>query len=407
MTAFLIVAMLFLGGAMLMLLPSLLQSAGAAASAAQASLALHEDQRRELRDDAATGLVPSDRLAQSEAEIERRAAEDAGADERPQHAGPARRTAIALLLLLPLASISTYLHLGRPQAVAPTASAVPAGPGHTMTEAQIVERVAALAERLRADPGNAEGWVMLGRSYTALGRYRDGAGALQRAVALVPGNAGLLADLADVTAMAQGRRLAGEPAQLIQRALDADPKHPKSLALAGSVAFEARDYDAARSYWQRLMAVLPPGSDMQRSVQSSLDEATQLASAGAAPIAASGSSANDAGRVRGTVRITAALAAKVQPGDTLFVFARAAQGARIPLAVWRVPVGALPREFVLDDSMAMSPQLRLSGAAQVVVGARISRSGNATPQAGDLVGVSAAVAPGTSGVEVVIDGTQP
>ena len=258
---------------------------------------------------------------------------------------------------------------------------------------------------------------MLGRSYAALGRYADGATALKRAVDLLPPDAGLLADLADLTGMAQGRRLAGEPARLVQAALDLDPRHVKALALAGSVAFEARDYAAARDLWERLAAQLPAESPLLRSVRGSIAEATQLEggvvtttsttpAATAAPAPAA--SPSPAAELRGEAELAPELAGRVAPTDTVFVFARAAEGPRMPLAVQRVPAGAATRwAFVLDDRSAMSPQWRLSGQSRVVVGVRISKSGQATPQPGDLVGESAPVAVGERALRVRIDRVQP
>ena len=278
----------------------------------------------------------------------------------------------------------------------------------------------------------AEGWVMLGRSYTALSRYRDAAAAFKKATELVPGNADLLADYADVLAMAQGRRLAGEPAKVIQQALDADPRNVKALALAGSVAFEAKDYANARGYWERLVAVVPPDSEIARSVRGSIAEATQLERGGAAPAQAQAaarpaqaqaqaqapaqptqaqSPAQPAvaggPRVTGEVTISKELAGKVAPGDTLFVYARAAQGPRVPLALARRAASELPYRFALDDSMAMAPNFKLSGFQQVVVEARVSRSGQATPQSGDLIGQVGPVAPGAEGLKITIDRVQP
>lgn len=347
----------------------------------------------------------------------------------PRSARADRRLAIALAVLLPLASVLTYLQLGRPEAVAPqivpsAAPATQAGTAaagnarHAVTPEQLQQRAMALAERLQAEPGDAQGWVMLGRTHVMLARYADAAAALRRAAALLPGDASLLADLADVTGMAQGRRLAGEPARLIQQALDLDPRHGKALALAGSVAFETRDYPAARAYWQRLLELLPPGSDMARAMQGSIAQATQLEAgtqpapgqpagnggAAAQPVSTSGAAA---AALTGTVRLSPALQSRLAPGDTLFVFARAAQGPRMPLAILRRPADGQAFEFRLDDSMAMQPAMRLSAFAQVVVGARISRSGNATPQTGDLVGQSAVVAPSAQGVQILIDSLQP
>jgi cytochrome c-type biogenesis protein CcmH len=268
--------------------------------------------------------------------------------------------------------------------------------------------IPALAERVKSEPNNAEGWLLLGRSYTALGRYRDAAIAMRRANDIVPGNAGLLADLADIIAMAQNKRLAGEPARLVQQALDIDPRHAKTLALAGSVAFEAKDYAAARGYWERLVAVLAPDSPMLPSVRTNIAQVTSLegankAVAGAAPVS---TATPAAAALTGTVELSPVLAHRVATGDTLFVFARAAEGPRMPLAIVRASA-RLPFAFTLDDSMAMSPQLKLSSFSHVVVGARVSRSGNATPQPGDLIGQSTALPPGTPNVRVLIDQIQP
>jgi cytochrome c-type biogenesis protein CcmH len=205
--------------------------------------------------------------------------------------------AFALLVGLGIAagSVSTYVALGRPDAAVPYAEqaaqpAQPAGTGNadaqrSVTPEQIEKMVAALAARLEAQPNDAAGWQRLARSYTVLGRYRDAALAMRRASQLLPGDPNLLAELADLLGMTQGKRLAGEPARLVQQALDLDPRHAKALALAGSVAFEARDYAAARGYWERLLGVLPPDSPMQRSALANIAQAASL-ERGVTPLAA-------------------------------------------------------------------------------------------------------------------------
>jgi cytochrome c-type biogenesis protein CcmH len=414
MNAFWLVAALFVAGALAWLLPPLWRPREHAADAAPVNLALRRREARELEAEAAQGLVAADRLEEARAELRRRVIEDADAQAPPVQRAPARLTALVLALLLPLASVLIYRQLGTPQAAAPAVAAAPTGAdAHRLTPEQIAGRTSALAERLRNQPDDLAGWVMLGRSYTALGRYGDGAAALRRASELAPRDAGLLADLADLSAMAQGKRLAGEPARLVQRALDIDPGHVKALALAGSVAFEAQDYAAAQAHWQRLLDRLPPGSDAARSVQGSLREVRQRQAA-AAPVAgvaatvpAAPAGATASGAVGGQVRLSPALASRLQPGDTLFVFARAAEGPRMPLAVLRQAWDGRPLVFRLDDTMAMAPQMKLSLFPRVVVGARVSRQGSATPQPGDLVGSSAVVAPGAQGVDLVIDAVQP
>lgn len=268
----------------------------------------------------------------------------------------------------------------------------------------IVEKLAA---RMRANPEDPEGWKILARSYAALGRFKEASEAYANATARSPGDAQLFADYADALAMAQGRSLEGEPEKLIARALAVDPRNVKALALAGTVAFNRKDYAKAVEYWERILAVVPPDSEFARGARANIAEARSLAGgtlAAQPPAAAAPASpAADATRVSGTVKLAPALAAKVEPNDTVFIFARAAEGPKMPLAILRRQASDLPVEFALDDSMAMTPQMKLSSFPLVVIGARVSKSANATPQPGDLEGLSAPIKAGANGVSVVID----
>ena len=274
----------------------------------------------------------------------------------------------------------------------------------------MVER---LAERLKGDPGNVEGWLLLGRSYSAFGRFKESSEAYAKAARLRPDDAQLLADYADALGMALGRKLEGEPEKLIARALEIDPRNLKALALAGTVAFERKDYKVAAAHWERMLPLVEPDSDDARSIRANVDEARSLAGGRApqkaavdaqasAPAPAAPAAAPNA-RLQGEVRLAPALAEKTSPTDTVFIFARAAQGPQMPLAVLRKQVRDLPVAFALDDSMAMSPAMMLSGFAEVVVGARVSKSGDVAAKPGDLQGQSAPVASNANGVAVVID----
>ncbi len=413
MSVFWIVVTLLLVGALLMLLPPLWQPRRPAAqpTADGVNLSIYRDQMQEAERDLDTGLIAAEQMGQVRSDIQRRLLEDAPAGTA-ERAAPtaARRSAIALALLIPIGSVLTYLALGDQRIGTPaTATGNPSADSrHSVTPEQIQKMVATLAERLKSEPDNAEGWMMLARSYTTLGRYADAVIAFRRASELAPTNATLLADYADVLGMAQGKRLSGEPTRLIQRALDANPQHVKALALAGSASFEARDYAAARDFWERLLAVAPPQSDIARSIQGSIAQVRRLEGATpAAPAVAAEIAAGATPSVSGEVSISPALAAGVAPGNTLFIYARATQGQRMPLAIIKRPVGVWPAPFVLDDAMAMAPDLKLSGFGQVIVTARISKSGTAAPQTGDLVGQSAPVAPGATGLRIMIDKVQP
>jgi cytochrome c-type biogenesis protein CcmH len=264
---------------------------------------------------------------------------------------------------------------------------------HGATVQQLETMVGRLAARLRDNPEDAEGWKLLGRSYAALGRFGEAADAYAKAAMRTPRDPQLLIDFADVLAMARGQRLAGEPEKLVQRALEIDPQNLKGLALAGTAAFERKDFAQAAAYWQRMLPLVPADSEDARVIQQNVAEARELA----------GSTKS----LQGTVSLSPGLKGRAAPDDVVFVFARAAEGPPMPLAVARTRVKDLPYSFRLDDSMAMTPAMKLSAFARVVVGARVSKSGNAAAQPGDLQGASAPVANDAGEVRVVIDRVVP
>jgi cytochrome c-type biogenesis protein CcmH len=266
-----------------------------------------------------------------------------------------------------------------------------------------------LARRLQAQPEDGPGWAMLARSYAALDRHDDALPAYAKAIALVTDDAALMADYADALALQQGRKLQGLPMQWVQKALKLDPTQPKALMLAGTEAFERQDHAGAAKFWDRAVRSAPSDSPFLAQARSSRDEARRLA--GLPPKTdttdATAATGMPVARVSGTVSLAPALAAKARPEDTVFIYARAAEGSRMPLAMVKRQVKDLPLKFELDDSMAMSPQARLSSARQVIVMARVSASGQAQAQSGDLEGTSKPVALGQASLAVVVDRVQP
>ena len=195
----------------------------------------------------------------------------------------------------------------------------------------------------------------------------------------------------------------GKSLELIERALKADPTHWKALALAGTAAFNRKDYKGAVAYWERMKATVPPGSPIAGSIDASIAEARELGGLQAQPgarqvrprpsprrrrrrVPRPQAATLPGATIGGTVSLAPALAARAAPTDTVFIFARASEGPRMPLAILRKQVKDLPVAFTLDDSMAMAPNFALSNFPSVIVGARISKSGNASPQSGDLEG---------------------
>ena len=280
--------------------------------------------------------------------------------------------------------------------------------------AQIIAMVDKLAERLKQDPSDGEGWAMLARSYSVMERNAEALDAYARAVALRKDDPSLLVDYADALAVKNNHSLAGEPMKLITQALKIDPANLKGLALAGTDAFVRGDFVQAVRYWSEVEKVGPPDNALVQRVSSSLPEARSRAGLPAAPApmsapapaqaaATPSAPSSAAASVSGTVTLSPALLAKASPQDTVFIFARPASGARMPLAAQRVQVKDLPYRFTLDDSKSMSPATPLSSSAQVVLGARISKSGDAIPQPGDLSGQVGPVALGTQGIALEIN----
>jgi cytochrome c-type biogenesis protein CcmH len=425
MIAFIVVAALLVVAALAVLLAPLLRGGRngvpSADDSAQSNLRILRAQLRELDDELAAGSLDAQQHAAARAEIERRALDEAAPAAVPaSRARPGRRSAIALALALPLAAAALYAVLGNRDGLNPAivaGAAAASGETTPPTPAQMQAAVEQLAERLKAEPENAEGWAVLGRSYLQLDRVEAARDAFAQAVQRRGDDPDLLADYADALARTQDRNLGGEPEKLLQRALAIDPDHGKALVLAGAAAMARQDFDGALAHWTRLRQRLPADTPMVQGLDAAIDRARTAKGlpplSAAAPAAGQG---GDAPKVAATatplaVTVTLApeLAAKVQPGDTLFVFARAAEGPRQPLAVSRQALAGAPNAPIvvqLDDSQAMTREHRLSGASRVVVGARISRQGSATPAAGDLEGESTPTAP-RGQTRIVIDRVRP
>ena len=425
-------SMFLIGAALLALLatavltrPLWWRGRAAASSRTSPEAARVQAQLQQLKALHEAGALADAAWAQAREPLEKRLVDLVTADTAADSADFAARSprlAAGLAVVVVGVAAAGYAWLGNPAALDATARAnpdVPAGNGHSVTREQIEAMVERLAERMRERPDDADGWAMLGRSHAVLGQHDKALPAFKRAAELRSDDPTLLADYADALAVVNGNTLEGEPAKLIERALAIDPRHLKALSLAGTLAFDRQDFAGAVRHWEQMLAVAPD-SELTRQIQGGIDEARRRLGGGAplasaapaaarpappavpAPAAAPSPGAGGPSSVSGRVTLSGKLASKAAPDDTVFIFARPAEGPRMPLAILRKQVRDLPLAFTLDDSMAMSPAARLSSATSVVVGARISKSGNATAQPGDLQGFSAAVAPGATGLSIEI-----
>jgi cytochrome c-type biogenesis protein CcmH len=386
MTGFLIAAAVAVVLVMLLLLRPFVWSRPASRmSQRQMNAAVYRDQLAKLDQDLAEGTLNTEDHARSRDELQRRALVDMREDDAVPTLRAPKRTMLAVGLLVPLAAIALYAVLGNVDAL------TGGGAEQKVTQADVERMVASLAAKLEQNPTDYKGWVMLARSYKVMGRTAEAEKAFDRALPMVDADPQLLADYADVVVTNANGNFAGKPQQLIDKALKLDPNAPMALWLAGTAAFSRGNKDEAIGHWEHLATLLPVDSEDGRNLQAALAEVrgkaplnAQAVAAQPAPAAAPVvAAANGTASVTGTVELDAALKGKASAKDTIMVIARA-PGMRMPLAVLRVPATQLPLKFTLDDSLSMSPQAKLSGASEVEVEARISKSGQAMPEPGDL-----------------------
>ncbi|MBK1655819.1 c-type cytochrome biogenesis protein CcmI [Allochromatium vinosum] len=367
-------------------------------------------------------------------------AETAATTEHSSSALSRWALALVLTIVVPAATVLAYLEIGRTDLIDQRQTAAMADGANTEA-ASLEELVQQLEKRLEQEPANIDGWMMLSRTYLAMGRLNAGAKAMERAYALAPNEVELKIAYAEVLGLADpNKSLLGRPAELIAEALAQDPTNSNARWFSGLVAFQRGQYQAARTTWQSILDELAPESEEADNLRKMMDEALRRAgipaetasvtpgeagettaseteaSASATPQADTADTQTESEVPAATSRTSLTVAVsldpsvsdRVSPDDTVFVFARAVQGPPMPLAVQRLQVKDLPATVTLDDSQAMNPALRLSAFEQVQVGARVSMSGQATPQSGDLFGESEPVQRDAgSNVQIRIDRVRP
>lgn len=383
----------------------------------QLNTAVVKEQLAELQADLDSGKLDQSAYAAARHDLQRELLDELDKQkESSTQNTQSGRWAIALFVpLIPLLAIVLYQQLGAGDLL----KKIEAGPAQQASTSDgsapphnIEEVVTKLAQRLSEQPDNLEGWVLLARAYTRMQRFQDAAEAYEQARRLAGDNPDLLVDYADMLVAAEGGRFSDKVGQLLQTALQQQPDNIKGLWLMGHWKYQRDDNQGAIENWQKVAQRLPPGNDKDAAAirqQIQMAQARMTGDGDAAPAATEVSSSTKPDTATGgsivvSVTLDAALAGKVAPDDTVFVFARAVSGPRMPLAIARKKVSDLPLKVTLDDSMAMSPAMVLSNFPQVTLGARISKSGQAMPQSGDIQGTRSPVTPGQKEtVQIVID----
>jgi len=376
----------------------------------------------ELHKQRETGDLSDEEFDQARRDLELALAQDleGTAEKGASTARPGGRWALLVAaLVIPLVTVPVYLHIGSPELIdGRTVTQTAAGHGAQGELPPIEQLVTQLRARMEANPDNAEGWFLLGRTYMRLQNYADAVYAFEKVVELLPEETAGLLSLADAMTMRDGRQVGTRAGQLLEKALSIDPNSVTALWLLGNAAQDRGDTAAALGYWQRAYPLLSDEPSMQSELGQMITGAggeIPAAPAALPPIMASAATAGTppptqpapATGVAITVEVALAprLFEQLSASDTIFVLARAESGPPMPLAVSRHQADELPLRVTLTDEMAMMPAMRLSAFPRVKISAKVSKSGQAGTQPGDLVASDVVVdsASPPDSVQLVID----
>ncbi len=375
-------------------------------------VAVYRDRQREIEREWAADRLTADEARTALDELVAQMARELPEESEPTastraRSGPAaaRGAAIVIALVVPAAALMIYLSLGMPELAT---EEITAADGE-IDDRKLDQMIADLERRVRGNPEDGEAWMMLAGARKFRGQPGEANQAFEEALRRVPPSARLLAEFAESLAITQDGRFDGRPFALLEQALRLDPDDPKAIALMGAAQFQAGNLTAARSHLRRLLDSMPPDQqqrDALRDVLARID--ARIAAGDSAPSPTDATAARQAATtgaeaLSGRVELDPALTERAKAARTLFVVARSPAGPRVPFAVLRIDNPSLPLDFRLDDSLAMDPSRRLSGADQVVIEVRLSTSGNATRQPGDLIGESKIIRPGEQGLSLRIN----
>lgn len=371
----------------------------------QTNLSIYRDQLQELESDLVNATLDQAQYETAKRELERRALEEYE-DEQSVLAsggsGPNWTLATIVAVLIPLVTVSFYLALGTPVALDKENVTSQVQEGHDLSPERLLAMIDGINDRLRSNPDDVDSWHMLAKTSQAIGKFPEAAKAYRELIRRVPPDAQLLADFADTLAVVNGRSLVGEPQELIEQALKLDPKNIKALALGGTVSFQKQEFSQAAARWRQILDLVPADAEFAQRIRESVADAEQRARASVVTGNSDQKLKSKNASVSGNIVLDSAVAKAVSSDDTVFVFARAANGPRMPLAILRMRVKDIPASFELTEAMSMAPEMSISKFSDLLIGARISKSGNATPQPGDWESELVPAKVGVTGLSLVI-----
>jgi len=409
MISFLIVTSIMVLVAFAFILPPLLgRSRPSGVVRNELNISIFKERLQELERDLENELLSSEQFDAAKSELERGLLQDVDEADAGTSAPIQKKQspwgALITLILVPVVAAGFYMKLGSTDMLDGSARAPVNLQEEVNQQHQVEDMIAGLETKLQQNPNDSKGWYMLARTYSALDRYADAVGAFERAYAITGDDAEILVNYAEALAMVDKGNFTGRSAKMVERALELNPKHDKGLWIAGFAAFQQQKYQNAIAHWQKLAPRFPPESregqmlaEYMGQARDALGQVSQAVQPQPKPepqpepqLAGNGLAVK--------VSLSGELSSKADAEDVVFIFARATKGPRMPLAIVKKRVKDLPIEVLLDDSMAMIPDMKISNFEELVVGARISKSGNAQPQSGDLQG---AVRSGNSSAETI------
>jgi len=386
MTSFLIPAFLLLVLVLVLLLrPFIFPPKVEATSRRQMNAAIYREELEKLEAERTVGSINSTDYEIAHAEMRQRLFQDTNEEDDRSVMGSSKITVIGLCVFITVLSAGFYFSLGDATRIAEK----------PMTQEGVEKMVAEFATKMEKDPTNLQGWVMLARSYRILGRNEDAAKAYERAGNFIDSDPQLLADYADVLASNANGNFSGKPQKLINQALKLDPNNLMALWLSGTASYAVGNYKAAVQTWEKLAQQLPPGTEDARSIEASIADARAKGGLSAK------ASVNTKG-ISGKIEISADLKSKVKSGDIVMVIARK-PGERMPVAVLKTSVSEFPMDFSLTDALAMNPSALLSQLTEASIEVRISKTGMAKSEVGDLISAAQIVKVGANNIRLVID----
>ena len=366
------------------------------ASQANANAKVYRDQISDLDREHESGHISDEEWQQSRDELSVRLLEDTAAVDDPAAKAekPAVWTAVVLAVAMPISAMGLYMWVGNPEALNPLALKSP----DQVDQKDLAKLAQTLADRLQSQPDNLQGWVMLGRTYRTLENFDASLKAYDTALKMSADD-DLQLERIEVMAMQRQGQFEGEPWRVIREILQKDPQHFGALLTAGSASYAEGKYADALKYWEQARKPLDANNPDLPGLENAIATVRDKLGMPTKPVPSVSSALN----VSGQISLSAALKAKVSPNDAVFVYATPANGDRMPLAIMKTTVSQLPLNFMLDDSTAMTPERKLSMAGEVLVKVRVSKSGNAMPQSGDLTGASEGpVKVGAKGLKIEI-----